>query len=157
MDRVNIYTYVENRGPCRCGRCAGYILELIREGKEPVTLTDFTVLEDATNKQAELRVLEKALGRMKKSAALCIYERSSYVAAGYTCGWVKNWKKNGWQTGQGKQVANAEDWKKLDGLISRHTVRWNMTDRHVYSEWLEREVHKYAQSHKEAAVQREGA
>ena len=157
MDRVNIYTCTEQKGLCRCSRAAGYILELEREGRAPVTLTDFTVIGDATNNQADLRALTAALERMTKPSELCIYETSRYVAAGYTCGWVKEWKKSGWQTKQGKPVSNAEDWKRLDALLSRHVVSWFLTDHHPYADWLEREVKKYAQAHEEAAILAGGA
>lgn len=140
MDLVNIYTYVEKRGLAKCSRRAGYILELKREGREPVTLSHIITLEDATNRQAELRTLSAALERMRKPARLCIYETSQYVAAGYTCQWVKEWKENGWMTKHNEPVANVDDWKRLDDLLQVHVVKWMLTDHHPYSGWLERVV-----------------
>lgn len=157
MDRVNIYIYAEKKGFQKESRGAGYILELEREGKPPVTLTDFTMIVDATNNQADIRVVIAALERMTKPSELCIYSMSKYVAAGYTCNWVKEWKKNDWQTKQGKPVSNAEDWKRLDALLAHHIVSWFLTDHHPYADWLEREVKKYAQANKGAAVLTEGA
>ena len=57
MDNVNIYTCVEQKGMPPCDRKAGYILELIKEGRQPITLTNFITLKNVTNRQAELRVL----------------------------------------------------------------------------------------------------
>lgn len=157
MDMVNVYTYVEDRGLNRSDRQAGYILELEREGGNPVTLVDFTVIENATNRQAQIRVLSAALERMTKPAELCIYEACGYVSAGFVCGWVKEWKANGWLTKQKKPVANVEDWKRLDGLLGMHLARCMQTERHPYSGWLEREVTKRAQAHRKTALHTEGA
>lgn len=140
MDMVNIYTYVEKKGMKKCDRKAGYILELEREGRDPVTLDQIMIVPDATNRQAELRTLAAALRRMVKPAALCIYETSGYVAAGYTRQWVKEWKENGWMKKRNRPVANVEDWKELDKLIQAHVVRWELRECHKYSRWLEWKV-----------------
>jgi ribonuclease HI len=156
MDNVNIYTCVEQKGMPPCDRKAGYILELIKEGRQPITLTNFITLKNVTNRQAELRVLIGALERMIKPAALCIYQVSTYVAAGYTCNWVEDWKANGWQTKHGTPVVNAEEWQKLDKLLAGHRVKWMLTENHQYKRWMEREV-RDAETDKKAPVLSGGA
>lgn len=151
MDNVNIYTCVEQKGMARCDRKAGYILELVKEDRQPITLTNFIALKNVTNRQAELLVLIRALERMVKPAELCIYQIYPYVAAGYTCNWVKDWKENGWQTKHGSPVVNVEEWQRLDMLLSMHSIKWMLTERHQYKRWMEREV-RDAETGKKAPV-----
>ena len=47
-----------------------------------------------------------------------LYSDSAYVLGGIES-WLKNWKKNGWQTANKKPVLNQDLWETLDGQIER--------------------------------------
>ncbi|MEK6577758.1 MAG: RNase H family protein, partial [Bdellovibrionota bacterium] len=54
-----------------------------------------------------------------------VHTDSSYVIQGAE-GWIKGWKKSGWKTKEGKDVANRDLWEQLDALTSsaQPTPEW---------------------------------
>ena len=73
--------------------------------------------EHTTNNKMELTAALEALLSLSKVKKLStneikLYTDSKYVIQGITT-WVHNWKKNGWKTTEGKDVANREIWEAL--------------------------------------------
>ena len=63
---------------------------------------------------AAIKTLEKLQSfRLKENFKL--RTDSKYLIEGYT-NWIKNWKKNGWKTSNGKVVQNLDLWQKIDSL-----------------------------------------
>ncbi len=87
---------------------------LERSGAEPET----------TNNQMELRAVIEGLEALKRPSSVRLVTDSAYVEKGIL-EWSPGWKRNGWRrrTSNGpRPLKNAEHWKRLDELTSRHDV-----------------------------------
>ncbi len=91
-----------------------------------------------TNNRMELTAAIAALKAMP-NGTLIIFTDSQYTINGITS-WVKNWKRNGWQTAQKKPVENKDLWIELDLLVSSHqgSLTWNWVRGHNGSPGNER-------------------
>lgn len=73
---------------------------------------------NVTNNQMELQGVIEALKTLKAvSGEVHIFTDSTYVIRGITQ-WIWAWKKRGWKTAEGKDVANVDHWKKLSSLVA---------------------------------------
>lgn len=82
-------------------------------GGEPLT----------TNNRMELTAVIKALEALKRHCRVRVTTDSQYVKKGIT-EWIARWKRNGWRTGSRSPVKNADLWRTVDALVSRHEVEW---------------------------------
>ncbi len=74
---------------------------------------------DTTNNKMELTAVGRALRHLEELPGLIqVYTDSTYVIFGITK-WVWGWRKNGWKTADGKDVANAEFWKRLMAILAK--------------------------------------
>ena len=74
--------------------------------------------ETTTNNRMELTAAIKTLEKLQNfrlKENFKLRTDSKYLIEGYT-NWIKNWKKNGWKTSNGKVVQNLDLWKKIDSL-----------------------------------------
>ncbi|HSD60595.1 MAG TPA: ribonuclease HI [Burkholderiales bacterium] len=76
-----------------------------------------------TNNRMELTAVIRALEALKRPSRVRIHTDSQYVKNGIT-EWIHDWKKRGWRTADRKPVKNEDLWRELDGLASRHQVKW---------------------------------
>lgn len=80
-----------------------------------------------TNNIMELKAVVLGLLRLKRPVDLTIYSDSKYVVNGINF-WRHTWKRNGWISSTGKQVANLEIWQRLDSLLNEKAlnlkVKW---------------------------------
>ncbi len=78
-----------------------------------------------TNNIMEMTAAVEALKSVKNQIdQITLYTDSEYLRKGIT-GWIKNWKRNGWQTKTGGDVKNKELWQELDTLNdARITWKW---------------------------------
>lgn len=76
-----------------------------------------------TNNRMEMTAAIQSLSSLKYPCKVIITTDSQYLRDGIT-GWIEGWKKNGWKTKDKTLVKNIDLWKKLDALISTHTVDW---------------------------------
>lgn len=75
-----------------------------------------------TNQRAELYAIYKAIKIVSKNYdfdKLNVYTDSKYSIDSLTV-WIKNWKKNGWQTAGNKDVLNQDIIKKIDKYLTKH-------------------------------------
>ena len=81
------------------------------------SLEEFGGSEEATtNNRMELKAALKTLERLKeipRQKDLEIKTDSKYLINGLSS-WIKNWKKKGWITSNGKPVLNKDLWEALD-------------------------------------------
>lgn len=74
----------------------------------------------ATNNRMEIMALIKALQKLKAlgqtKAEIAMVLDSKYVLDAVTKGWLKSWKRRGWQRSVG-ELKNAELWRTLDQLL----------------------------------------
>jgi ribonuclease HI len=82
-----------------------------------------------TNNRMEMIAAIKALEALTKPSKVRITTDSQYLMKGIT-EWIHNWKKRGWINSQKQPVKNAELWKRLDLVASRHTVEWHWVRGH---------------------------
>ena len=71
-----------------------------------------------TNNRMELLAAIKTLEKLKQfklKENFKLRTDSKYLIEGYS-NWIKNWKRNGWKTSNGKPVQNLDLWKKIDQL-----------------------------------------
>ena len=85
--------------------------------------------EETTNNRMELKAAVEGLRTLKESCEVEIVTDSNYVKHGIT-EWIHKWKRNGWQTGGKKPVANQDLWHELDEQVSQHKVKWEWTKGH---------------------------
>ena len=76
-----------------------------------------------TNNQMELTSVIVALEEARDfNGAVAIFTDSTYVIRGITQ-WIWGWQKRGWKTAEGKDVANAELWKKLLRIVNLRSLQ----------------------------------
>jgi ribonuclease HI len=85
---------------------------------------------DTTNNRMELMAAIAALEALKRRSHVDLYVDSEYVQKGITS-WINSWKRNEWRTSDKKPVKNADLWKRLDAVQSRHQVRWHWLRGHA--------------------------
>ena len=76
-----------------------------------------------TNNRMELTAVIEALAAVKRPSRVVIYTDSQYVQKGIT-EWIGGWKARGWKTAAKEPVKNVDLWKRLDGLVGAHEIRW---------------------------------
>lgn len=143
MQEVNVYTYVSVRDLNKRDRAVGYVLE-VQTSKGPERRHRVGMIEDVTEKQAQLMVLTLALQRLTKSCVLNIYTDSNYIASAYNLGWMKRWKENFWMNAKGKKIANCKEWTDLDMEMRKHAHRFHVKQDYEHRQWLKNEVNKLA-------------
>ena len=82
-----------------------------------------------TNNRMELTAVIEALSTLKRPSEVDLYTDSQYVQKGIT-EWLRSWKARGWKTASKEPVKNADLWRKLDEVASRHQVRWHWVRGH---------------------------
>ena len=86
-----------------------------------------------TNNRMELTAVIRALEALNAPCEVDLHTDSQYVKNGIET-WIHGWKRNGWKTADRKPVKNAELWRELDALASRHRIRWHWVRGHADSE-----------------------
>ena len=89
-------------------------------GAEPAT----------TNNRMELMAVISALEALKRPCRAVIHTDSQYVQKGIS-EWIHGWKKKNWMTAAKTPVKNADLWKRLDDLVSRHQIEWRWVKGHA--------------------------
>jgi ribonuclease HI len=83
-----------------------------------------------TNNKMELTGAIRGLQALNAPCEVEVKTDSEYMRNGITS-WIRNWKRNGWLTGDKKPVANKELWLELDHETARHKVTWTWTKGHA--------------------------
>jgi len=84
---------------------------------------EITGSRTATQNNNIVTALIEALKALNRPCMLNIHTDSDYIISAIRLGWLQEWKRNGWQTAKGKEIKNLEQWKRLDQLLARHTVK----------------------------------
>ena len=123
IETVHVYTDGACRGNPGAGGWGALLVyeadEQTISGAEPHT----------TNNRMELMAAIMALKTLPKDMHVVLTTDSQYVRNGITQ-WIKNWKRRGWKTAQGKPVKNIDLWQQLDNEILRHEVHWHWVRGH---------------------------
>jgi ribonuclease HI len=88
-----------------------------------------------TNNRMELQGSIVALARIETlPGRVDVCTDSSYVIQGITQ-WIWAWRSRDWKTAEGKDVANADLWKKLFGLVAKrgkeNSIEWKYVRGHT--------------------------
>jgi ribonuclease HI len=83
---------------------------------------------DESANRTHLRSVIGGLERLTRRVRVHVYTTSDYLKDGAS-GWIGRWRRTGWQTREGKPVANRDLWQRLDRAMERHDVRWHVVDR----------------------------
>jgi ribonuclease HI len=82
----------------------------------------------------EILAALRALDRVREQGGdVEIYTDSVYLIKGITQ-WIWGWRKNGWKTAEGGEVANQELWKQLSGALGERRKRFPDSD--VLWKWV---------------------
>lgn len=91
--------------------------------------------DSTTNNRMEMIATAKALEAVaKEKRELALFTDSVYVIRG-TTEWVWGWKRRGWKTATGDDVANKDLWEWLSELASarrtEHKIHWHYVRGHI--------------------------
>ena len=64
-----------------------------------------------------------ALRALRKPCRVVVYSDAKYLVQGASL-WIKGWQARGWQTRDGKPVANRDEWEALLEAARPHQVTW---------------------------------
>lgn len=115
-------------GACRGNPGPGGWGAVLRYGRHEKEI--YGAEADTTNNRMELKAAIAGLESLKRPCRVHLTTDSQYVMKGVT-EWMDNWKRNGWRTAGRKPVKNADLWKRLDELVSRHQVTWEWVRGHT--------------------------
>lgn len=123
--KVELYT----DGACRGNPGRGGYAAILKSGKFCKELSQGYRL--TTNNRMELRGVIAGLAALTKPCEVTVYSDSKYVVDASNKKWIEGWKKKGWKRGKGEKLANADLWRLLDELRSRHQVSWHWVKGHA--------------------------
>lgn len=89
---------------------------------------------ETTNNRMELQAVVEGLKALTEPCKVKLYSDSAYVVNG-TAQWLKGWKRNGWQTSDGKAVKNRDLWESIDEQINIHAVTFIKVKGHSDNEY----------------------
>ncbi len=122
-ERVQIFTDGACRGNPGPG---GWGFLLCYKGREK---TLYGAERATTNNRMELMAAIRGLEALKRPSRVTVTTDSQYLMKGIT-EWLQNWKRRHWKTAAKTPVKNADLWKRLDTVASRHEVKWNWVRGH---------------------------
>ncbi len=122
--RVEIYT----DGACKGNPGPGGWGALLRYGEHEREL--FGGDPQTTNNRMELIAVIRALEALRRESEVVVHTDSQYVQKGIS-EWLPSWKRRGWLTSDRKPVRNADLWKELDLLATRHRIEWRWVRGHA--------------------------
>ena len=123
----NMNVEIFTDGACKGNPGPGGWGALLRFGAEEREI--FGGEPDTTNNRMELTAVIEALAALKRRCEVTIHTDSQYVQKGIT-EWIHNWKVRGWKTAGKAPVKNADLWRRLDALASKHHVHWKWVRGH---------------------------
>jgi ribonuclease HI len=121
---VEIYT----DGACKGNPGPGGWGALLRYGEHEREL--FGGDPQTTNNRMELIAVIRALEALRRESEVVVHTDSQYVQKGIS-EWLPSWKRRGWLTSDRKPVRNADLWKELDLLATRHRIEWRWVRGHA--------------------------
>ncbi len=99
----------------------GFILRHLPSGKE---VEQSGAEAETTNNRMELQAVVEGLRSLQRACVVELLTDSVYVGKGIS-EWLAKWKQNGWKRkdrNKWVEIKNEDLWRKLDELLSKHTV-----------------------------------
>lgn len=138
MKQVNIYTASTIRGPRRRSGRTGYILEYIPEHSDKATVGKIELVENMTEQQAALTVINHALRRITGDCQIRIFTECEAILTAFKSH-LPGWIKNDWKNAKGQPVKNASEWQEMLNLLNGKPCEI-MKGAHEYRKWLLTEI-----------------
>lgn len=79
---------------------------------------------EASMQSNYLQALIDALEILNRPCILNIYSSSDYVTVPFQQGWVQNWEKHGWKNAKGREVRNADQWRRIRAALALHSAKF---------------------------------
>lgn len=92
---------------------------------------------ETTNNRMELMGVISALSALKEPCSVELYTDSQYISKAINENWLKSWKAKNW-TRKGGELKNVDLWKRLDQLLSTHSVSFHWVKGHADNEFNNR-------------------
>ena len=92
---------------------------------------------ETTNNRMELMGVISALSALKEPCSVELYTDSQYISKAINEGWLRGWKAKNWSR-KGGELKNVDLWKRLDGLLSMHSVSFHWVKGHADNEFNNR-------------------
>jgi len=121
-DSVHLFLGVAHSGK----RDTGAWSALLRFGEEEKSVTGR--VPGASANRMHILGAAAGLGQLKRPVRVHVYTVSDYLKDGASS-WMGGWRSRGWTTRDGRPVAHAELWRKIDELQHRHRVQWHVASR----------------------------
>lgn len=119
---VSIYIETSIKGP-KVTRAAGeWLAEFVTSSRIPVTRSGIIIKEKTSENALTLELLRDALSILTKTCSIRLNTKCGHILQALGNGWTEQWKKNGWKKAGGKELANAELWKEVSGLMEHHLI-----------------------------------
>ena len=83
-----------------------------------------------TNNRMEITAVLEGLRAVKRPVSITVFADSQYVLNAFRLGWLKKWRSSSWLNSKKKPVENADLWKQLLEVVSRHTIDWQYVPGH---------------------------
>jgi ribonuclease HI len=83
----------------------------------------------STNNRMELAAVIYSLESVRREDLTEVCTDSVYVIRGIT-EWIWGWRKKGWLTAEGKEVANTDLWQKLFSVVAQRKIKWRYVRGH---------------------------
>lgn len=131
MNNVTIYT----DGACSGNPGPGGWAAILIAGEHKKELSGGE--NPTTNNRMELTAVIEALSALNRACSVELFTDSQYIEKAINEGWLENWKKKGWKR-KGGEVKNIDLWKRLDALLSEHSVRFCWVKGHADNEFNNR-------------------
>ncbi len=81
--------------------------------------------QGATTNALLIRAAAQALRALTRPCRVTVYSDAEYLIKGASQ-WIRGWQARGWQTKDGKPVANRADWEALLEAAGQHNVTWQI-------------------------------
>lgn len=92
---------------------------------------------DTTNNRMELTAAIEGLKCLVGTRKVLVRSDSEIIVKGMT-EWLPGWIERGWRNAKGTKIANADLWKALVEMASRHDVQWQWVRGHARDPMNER-------------------
>ncbi len=99
-----------------------------------------------------IRAATQGLQALTRPCRVTVYSDAEYLVKGASQ-WIKGWQARGWQTKDGKPVANRAEWEALHEAAARHQVAWQVVAGENAPPDMERAAHLAAQIIEDLAAQ----
>lgn len=151
--QINLYVAIQAHGPRREDGTYIWLLERVKENgdADPRTLSQRGTRENTIDRDITMEAIVEALGHVREGNEVTIILYPDYMArhmpSSWSNGWVENWERNGWKTASGKEVKNAELWKRCVAAIrSKNAVFGPVGARNPYKSWMVTELKAVARA-----------